>query len=61
MVNAPSTRTWRKSRASTNTANCVELRGDLAAVRDSKNPGGPALAVDAAAFVRAARAGLTPA
>jgi hypothetical protein len=30
--------TWRKS-SKTNTGNCVEIRHDLAAVRDSKDPG----------------------
>ena len=30
---------WRKSSRSGTTSNCVELRQDLAAVRDSKRPG----------------------
>ncbi|HEX6357331.1 DUF397 domain-containing protein [Actinophytocola sp.] len=34
---------WRKS-TKTNTGNCVEVRGDLAALRDSKDPNGPRLA-----------------
>ncbi|SHG32141.1 DUF397 domain-containing protein [Streptoalloteichus hindustanus] len=36
---------WRKSSLSTNTANCVEVAaaGQVVAVRDSKNPDGPAL------------------
>ncbi|MBB4963800.1 DUF397 domain-containing protein [Saccharothrix violaceirubra] len=34
---------WRKSSRSTNTDSCVEVRNDLAAVRDSKNPSGPQL------------------
>jgi hypothetical protein len=29
---------WRRSSQSGETGNCVELRGDLAAVRDSKRP-----------------------
>ncbi|WP_156756264.1 DUF397 domain-containing protein [Actinokineospora pegani] len=29
---------WRKSSRSGSTGNCVELRQDLAAVRDSKQP-----------------------
>ncbi|HEV7646981.1 MAG TPA: DUF397 domain-containing protein [Actinophytocola sp.] len=29
---------WRKS-SETNTGNCVEIRRDLSAVRDSKDPG----------------------
>ncbi|WP_424184877.1 DUF397 domain-containing protein [Actinokineospora sp. G85] len=30
---------WRKSSRSGGTSNCVELRQDLAAVRDTKRPG----------------------
>jgi len=30
---------WRKSSRSGSTSNCVELRQDLTAVRDSKRPG----------------------
>lgn len=30
---------WRRSSRSGPNGNCVELRGDLAAVRDSKRPG----------------------
>ena len=29
---------WRKSSRSGPSGNCVELRGDLAAIRDSKSP-----------------------
>ena len=29
---------WRRSSRSGTTGNCVELRGDLAAIRDSKSP-----------------------
>ncbi|MBB4912520.1 DUF397 domain-containing protein [Actinophytocola algeriensis] len=29
---------WRRSTRSGETGNCVELRGDLAAIRDSKSP-----------------------
>lgn len=36
---------WRKSSYSGNSGECVEVRWDLAALRDSKNPG-PALDVD---------------
>lgn len=35
---------WRKSSFSGDSGNCVEVRQDLAAIRDSKNPDGPALA-----------------
>ena len=36
---------WRKAKASSNSSNCVEVAnlGAHAAVRDSKNPDGPAL------------------
>lgn len=37
---------WHKSSFSGSGGNCVQVRQDLAAVRDSKNPGGPTLAVD---------------
>ena len=30
--------TWRKSRRSGTDGNCVEVRGDLQALRDSKSP-----------------------
>ncbi|OLF15159.1 DUF397 domain-containing protein [Actinophytocola xanthii] len=30
--------TWRSSTYSGESGNCVQIRGDLAAVRDSKNP-----------------------
>ncbi|MGQ0840850.1 DUF397 domain-containing protein [Actinokineospora sp.] len=45
-----STARWRKSTRSTNTSNCVEVAfpGAVAAVRDSKNPAGPALLMPAA-------------
>lgn len=36
---------WRKSSHSNETATCVELAGDLDALRDSKNPDGPVLRV----------------
>jgi hypothetical protein len=37
---------WRKSSYSGNSGECVEVRRDLAALRDSKAPDGPALVVD---------------
>jgi hypothetical protein len=48
---------WRKSSRSSNQTDCVEVSHTLVAVRDSKNPSGPALAVDAQAFIRAVRDG----
>lgn len=36
---------WRKSSRSNTGGQCVEVRGDLVALRDSKSPGGPELAV----------------
>lgn len=47
--------TWRKSRRSQNDQNCVEVRNTLDQVRDSKNPGGPALRCDLTALVAAAK------
>lgn len=49
--------TWRKSRRSENSPNCVELRDTLDAVRDSKNEAGPTLRVNMRALVCAVRAG----
>lgn len=37
---------WRKSSFSGSAGDCVEVRRDLTAVRDSKNPDGPALAAN---------------
>jgi hypothetical protein len=48
---------WRKSSKSNTGANCVEVRHDLAAVRDSKNPDGPALTVDLTRLLSTVRAG----
>jgi hypothetical protein len=47
--------TWRKSSYSTAAQNCVELTDS--AVRDSKDPDGPALSVDVTALVAAVKAG----
>lgn len=38
---------WRKSSKSDSGTQCVEVRHDLAALRDSKQPGGPQLATPA--------------
>lgn len=48
---------WRKSSRSQSSSNCVEVRSDLNAVRDTKNPGGPSIRVDMSELVRAIRAG----
>jgi hypothetical protein len=48
---------WRKSSFSGDGGNCVQIRQDLAAVRDSKNPTGPTLVVELPALVAAVRAG----
>ena len=42
---------WRKSSFSGDSGDCVEVRQDLAALRDSKNPAGPELSVDLARLV----------
>lgn len=48
---------WRKARHSSGQGGeCVEL-ANLGAVRDSKNPTGPMLRVDLAAFLSAAKEG----
>jgi hypothetical protein len=48
---------WRKSsRSGGNNGACVEL-ANIGAVRDSKNPTGPALPVDLAGLLAAAKAG----
>jgi Domain of unknown function (DUF397) len=52
-----STATWRKSTCSAgNGGACVEL-ANVGAVRDSKNPTGPALPVDLTELIAAAKAG----
>lgn len=51
------THDWRKARASSNQTNCVEVSRSLEALRDSKNPRGPILPVNAAALVAAVRRG----
>jgi hypothetical protein len=48
---------WRKSSFSGDGGNCVQLRQDLTAMRDSKNPDGPVLAVDLSRLVAAVKAG----
>lgn len=48
---------WRKSSFSGNSGECVEVRQDLAALRDSKNTTGPALAADLSRLVAAVKTG----
>jgi hypothetical protein len=48
---------WRKSSKSDTGAQCVEVRNDLAAVRDSKNPDGPTLTVDLTRLLTTVRGG----
>jgi hypothetical protein len=49
---------WRKSSKSDSGATCVEVRKDLAALRDSKQPNGPTLPVRAlSAFITGVKAG----
>jgi hypothetical protein len=47
----PGVLTWRKSRRSSS-GNCVEVadNGESVLIRDSKDPGGPVLTFEAAAF-----------
>lgn len=50
---------WRKSSFSApDGGECVEVYRDLAAVRDSKDPGGPVLSADISRLVQAIHAGL---
>lgn len=48
---------WRKSSFSGNSGECVQVRQDLAAVRDSKNPVSPMLAADLARLVAIVKSG----
>jgi hypothetical protein len=47
---------WKRATRSEGANNCVEL-AHVGAVRDSKNPGGPALQVGLAAMVAAVKTG----
>lgn len=48
---------WIKSSRSVNSQNCIEVATELDQLRDSKDPQGPTLKADIAAFVRAVKAG----
>ena len=48
---------WRKSSKSNSASQCVEVRGDLAAVRDSKNPSGPTVAADLSRLLATVKSG----
>ena len=48
---------WKKSSRSTETSSCVEVANTLGAVRDSKNPSGPALTVPMAGIVAEIKTG----
>lgn len=49
--------TWRKSSRSSGQDTCVEVRRDLAALRDSKNATGAVVRADIAAVVADIKAG----
>lgn len=53
----PSDHLWRRSNRSVNNQSCVELRGTLDHVRDSKNATGPTLRANVPALLRAIQAG----
>lgn len=48
---------WRKSSYSGNSGDCVQVRQDLAAIRDSKNLEGAMLAVDLSGLLATVKAG----
>lgn len=48
---------WRKSSFSGDSGECVEVRQDLAAMRDSKNPAGPTLVADLSGLLATVRSG----
>ncbi|MGB3440424.1 MAG: DUF397 domain-containing protein [Actinophytocola sp.] len=49
--------TWRKSSRSDTGGQCVEVRSDLAALRDSKHPTGPALGLALGRLLTEVKAG----
>jgi hypothetical protein len=48
---------WRKSSFSGDSGECVEVRQDLAVIRDSKNPAGSTLAVDLSRLLATVKSG----
>jgi hypothetical protein len=48
---------WRRSSFSGNSGECVEVRQDLIAIRDSKNPAGPTLTADLTRLLATVKAG----
>lgn len=48
---------WRKSSYSGQESHCIELSRRTGQLRDSKDPGGPALRADVTAFLRAVKNG----
>jgi hypothetical protein len=48
---------WRKSSFSGSGGNCVQVRQDIAAIRDSKNPSGLMLAVDLSGLLATVKTG----
>ena len=48
---------WRKSSFSGNSGDCVEVRQDLAALRDSKDATGSALTVDLSRLLASVKSG----
>lgn len=49
---------WRKSSFSGNSGECVQVRQDLAAMRDSKNPTGPTLTADLPRLLATVKSGV---
>ncbi|OLF09592.1 DUF397 domain-containing protein [Actinophytocola xanthii] len=49
--------TWRKSSRSESAGQCVEVRGDLAALRDSKDPAGHPLCLALGRLLTEVKAG----
>ena len=48
---------WRKSSFSGDSGDCVQVRQDLAAIRDSKNPNGCELTVELTGLLTTVREG----